>query len=69
MPIPCQIDQYIQILWDTFVHPETSCATAGEARQTIPTNYRDRVDEAQCTNNKCAENRKHRAHRLVERTS
>ena len=26
MPIPCQIDQYIQILWDTFVHPETSCA-------------------------------------------
>ena len=43
--------------------------TAGEARQTIPTNYRDRVDEAQCTNNKCAEKRKHRAHRLVERTS
>ena len=26
MPIPCQIDQCIQILWDTFVHPETSCA-------------------------------------------
>ena len=25
MPIPCQIDRYIQILWDTFVHPETSC--------------------------------------------
>ena len=25
MPIPCQIDWYIQILWDTFVHPETSC--------------------------------------------
>ena len=25
MPISCHIVQYIQILWDTFVHPETSC--------------------------------------------